>query len=301
MNQDWIEIATPKHHWSHYDVFNGIEQEFIKSFVHRNYAIGIHTHEFFEINIVLSGEGRHYIEENCCDAKVGSVFVIPPNIKHGYVNIHELDIYHMLIHRDFIEQYMQSIKKWIGYVLLFEIEPYLRNSFRQSMFLVLSKEELSTLQLESEHIMEYNKRSVLEREILINITALKIISRLCFLMTDNQDADSEVNSRIENNPVMDCLKYIHLNYEEKITIDGLAALGNMSRSTFLRKFGQVCNCSPVKYLIDYRLKKAKELLEHSDKTMSDIAQECGFYDVSHLKKHLNHIEYRNSRYGCMSK
>ncbi len=295
MYPDRIETATPKSHWSHYDIFNGREQELIKSFVHRNYAIGMHTHAFFEINIVLSGEGRHYIEENRCDANVGSVFIIPPDIRHGYFNIHELDIYHMLIHRDFMEHYMQAIKKWTGYVLLFEIEPYLRSSFSQSMFLVLPGEELSLLQSELGHISEYDEKGGVEREILKNITALKIISRLCFLMAVYQDADPGVSSRMENNPVMDCLKYIHLNYAEKITIDGLAALGNMSRSTFLRKFGQVCGCSPAKYLLDYRLKKGKELLEHSDRTMSEIAQECGFYDVSHLKKHLNHIGYRNNR------
>ena len=40
-----------KTHWSHSDNFKGEADEYIKSFVHRNYSIRFHTHSFYELNI----------------------------------------------------------------------------------------------------------------------------------------------------------------------------------------------------------------------------------------------------------
>ena len=71
---------------------------------------------------------------------------------------------------------------------------------------------------------------------------------------------------------------------EKLSIPLLADKANMSRSTFIRHFERICGCSPHQYIQQYRLKKARELLAHSDKAFTAVAQECGFYDASHLRK-----------------
>ena len=97
-----MEITKVKSHWSHADSFSGEKDEYIKSFVHRNYAIGFHTHSFYELNIVLNGRGEHLIEQMKCEVERGCVFVIPPNVKHSYKNIDSLNVNHMLIHRDFL-------------------------------------------------------------------------------------------------------------------------------------------------------------------------------------------------------
>jgi len=52
-----------KTYWSHADCFNGEKEEYIKSFVHRNYNIRFHTHSFYELNIVLGGRGEHLLDK----------------------------------------------------------------------------------------------------------------------------------------------------------------------------------------------------------------------------------------------
>ena len=47
------------------------------------FPILMHNHSFYEINIVTSGSGWHYIENQCMKAKLGSGFVIPQNVRHG--------------------------------------------------------------------------------------------------------------------------------------------------------------------------------------------------------------------------
>ena len=40
----------------------------------------------------------------------------------------------------------------------------------------------------------------------------------------------------------------------------------------------------MRYLNEYRLERAAELLHHEDKTVTEIAFECGFNDLSYFIK-----------------
>lgn len=75
------------------------------------FPILMHNHSFYEINIVTSGSGWHYIENQCIKAKLGSVFVIPPNVRHGYYteDPHSFKIFHILLSSYFMEN---TRKNW---------------------------------------------------------------------------------------------------------------------------------------------------------------------------------------------
>ena len=80
------------------------------------------------------------------------------------------------------------------------------------------------------------------------------------------------------------LSYIETNFAEDIVLADLCALSNMSRSTLLKQFAKLCNCSPTDYLLKTRVENSCKLLEHSDASVASIAQDCGFYDSSHFSK-----------------
>ena len=82
------------------------------------------------------------------------------------------------------------------------------------------------------------------------------------------------------------LEYIHKNYGEKITLDSLCKITFLSRSTFIRNFKEACGISPIEYLNKYRCKKARELLEAKEYTKTEVANMCGFYDLSHMERGL---------------
>ena len=286
MDEKVITIEKSKNHWRHGDIFGDSEYEYINSFVHRKYSIGYHSHSFYELNIVLSGSGKHYIEEMSCEAKVGSVFIIPPNIRHGYTNDGDFDVYHLLIHRDFFNACFQEFLKTVGFSLLFETEPYLRAQYSENMFLILSESELNVVLADIEAINE--SKSMIDANIFINAIAKKIIAFLCMLITQRHGMEQIIpKSKKELNSITDCLNYIHQNFDERLTIEFLAEQINMSRSTFIRQFTKICGCSPHQYLMKYRLKKAKEYLNVSNKSNTEIAQLCGFHDAAHMRKCLN--------------
>ena len=79
-------------------------------------------------------------------------------------------------------------------------------------------------------------------------------------------------------------EHIAKHYAEDITVDGLAAMVETSPSNFRRQFTHTFGISPGRYLTAIRLNAARKLLETTDKLVSEIAVETGFWDQSHLTK-----------------
>ena len=46
----------------------------------------MHTHNFYELNIVISGDGTHHMNTSSCRITTGDVFIMPPGISHGYTS-----------------------------------------------------------------------------------------------------------------------------------------------------------------------------------------------------------------------
>lgn len=92
--------------------------------------------------------------------------------------------------------------------------------------------------------------------------------------------------------------YITEHYAEDITLETLANLVAMSVTSFKRNFKAMFGESPGTYLLTTRLNAARKLLETTDKLLTDIAIETGFFDQSHfsrvfkIKRNMTPGEYR---------
>ncbi len=76
--------------------------------------------------------------------------------------------------------------------------------------------------------------------------------------------------------------FIHGNYENKMTLDDIAASGSASRTHCCKLFGEYLGQTPNEYLTKYRLKKSCELLIGTDRSISDVALSCGFQSASYF-------------------
>ncbi|WP_299623582.1 AraC family transcriptional regulator [uncultured Tenacibaculum sp.] len=77
-------------------------------------------------------------------------------------------------------------------------------------------------------------------------------------------------------------KIIESKIHSNLKLEEIAFLCNMSLSTFKRHFVKEYNVSPGKWLQDKRLNKAKELLEESTSTPSDIYLDFGYNNLSNF-------------------
>jgi len=93
--------------------------------------------------------------------------------------------------------------------------------------------------------------------------------------------------------------YIERNYDEKLTIEDLAAKINSGRRTFERRFKQATNNTPIEYLQRVRIEAAKRTFEASRKNVSEVMFDVGytntkaFRDIFKKVTGITPVEYRN--------
>lgn len=85
------------------------------------------------------------------------------------------------------------------------------------------------------------------------------------------------------------LDYIDAHLEGEIKLEDLARLPEMSQFHFSRLFKQSLGISPHQYLIQQRVERAKQLLQQTERSIADIALECGFNSHSHLGRRFRQL------------
>ncbi|MFD0619139.1 AraC family transcriptional regulator [Paenibacillus sp. GCM10027629] len=76
--------------------------------------------------------------------------------------------------------------------------------------------------------------------------------------------------------------FIHRHYENKITLDEIASAGSVCRSQCCELFSSYIGQTPNSYLTRYRIQKSCEMLQDTDRTISEIAISCGFQSASYF-------------------
>ncbi|KAF1029359.1 MAG: RCS-specific HTH-type transcriptional activator RclR [Burkholderia plantarii] len=78
--------------------------------------------------------------------------------------------------------------------------------------------------------------------------------------------------------------YCEAYLAEKITLDALAALCDVDRFAFLKRFRQSAGMTPHAWLVRLRLERACRLLHGEGGSIAAVAHAVGFYDQSHLNR-----------------
>jgi AraC family transcriptional regulator len=84
--------------------------------------------------------------------------------------------------------------------------------------------------------------------------------------------------------LLQVLDYINENLEREIKLADLAQLLDISQFHFSHLFKRSLGISPYQYLLQQRIERAKQLLKQTNRSIIDIALECGFNSHSHLTK-----------------
>ena len=271
------------------NVFEPREAVLARGFTAKNYSIQKHDHDFFEVNIVLSGEGVHIINDTPIHAVPGDVFVIPPGLVHGWSSdAPGFNVYHVILKESFFERYAQEISTFSGFKLLFEVEPMMRSRSNKA-YLSLNRTSMDFLTGTLKLFESLKDESTPESDTLRSALALTVIGYLSGKASDRRDFGEE-ESNESFDAICSVLEYIHNNLSSKLTLDFLAKHVRMSRATFVRKFKALCSMSVHDYIAKLRIEEAKRLL-YSGRTMTDAANECGYYDASHLYRALKQSEH----------
>jgi AraC family transcriptional regulator len=95
--------------------------------------------------------------------------------------------------------------------------------------------------------------------------------------------------RLPRKKLARAVEYIQDQLDADLTVSGIAQAVGMSPDHFTRLFKKSTGQSPHQYVVEARVRKAKELLTTGKFTISEAAYHVGFVDQSHLTRHFKRV------------
>lgn len=209
-----------------------------------NHFFGPAVRTHWLIHYVVSGCGIFKIDNNVYSVKEGEMFVIPPYVETFYAADTENPWSYI----------------WIGFTTKGELPIELKPTIHCP---------------EAESVFQKMKKCT---EIENGRTAF-----LCARIWDLFSIIMENNER-EINYVEQALNCIHSEYMNGITVQDIADRLNLNRSYFSMIFKEEMGVSPVKYLIDYRMKIAVLLMTKRNMNVTVAANSVGYADIFNFSK-----------------
>jgi len=80
------------------------------------------------------------------------------------------------------------------------------------------------------------------------------------------------------------IDYLREHYDERLRVPDLALRAGLSEAQFERRMKRIFQLSAGQYLMKVRIDATARLLQHTRESISDIAQQAGFFDQSLLSR-----------------
>ena len=279
----------------------------VRHLLFNDYSIGLHSHDdYHELNFIIGGQGVVYIADRIFELSVGDFFVMPPGDSHGYYSCDKLSVYHILIHNDFLLKRQDEFLPLPGYSSLFNIRPSLRILAGIPGFLHLAGRDYDRIfgQIEHTAMTAVLPDIGISDALHIHSQTEELIADLCEIYVRQAAAPGPKSGHSNGEKLLvSFFEIVSSRYGEPLNVETIADELSVSRSKIHDVFREYLGLTPNEYIVDFRLEKAKELLEGSDMSVAEIAAECGFYDSSHLvrtmkrRKNLLPTDLRKRRNG----
>lgn len=234
---------------------------------------GMHWHEDLQFIYVLNGVIEVQTLNNIVQIKEGEALFVNKNVVHYIKQFGNCHYNSFLFPAYFLEFYAGSpAKTFVDIVTansqfsIFQFTP--TTNWQKSVILIL--QQLAEI--------ERSKTEFYVYEILVRLSSIWL------LMRKNIELPHEKKESIVHIRIQKILRYISEYYPKDITLFDLAMSANISKSECIRCFKLSLNITPYKYLTDFRLSKAAQLLKTTNEPIGNIAIAVGFHQMSHFGK-----------------
>ena len=124
----------------------------------------------------------------------------------------------------------------------------------------------------------------------LNILCQQLVQALCH---EQRSLADRANGGVKR---LDCaVEFIRRHYARKIRVQELCACVNLNESNTIKLFKRRLGCTPVEYINQVRVNRAKELLLRSDLCVKEIAWQTGFTDAFYFSRVFKKMEGRSPR------
>ena len=234
-----------------------------------------HAHNFAELVLVTDGSGEHIIEDSSYPLNRGDVYVINPDVSHGFRTSERLEFYNIAFKPELA--LCDEVRAMKGYRVLFDLEPIYRieNDFGAKLSLEPAK-IAKAIDLAEEMMAAQASKSPYRYTIIRMLTNL-LVSKLSSWYDDQKENPSQ--QLLALSAIVD---YIQNNLAQPLQDEILAKHTHYSVRHLRRLFKGVFHATPQQYIANQRIRLACRLLNESNLTVSEIGAKCGYQDCSYF-------------------
>ena len=225
--------------------------------ISKDHHYPLHWHEYFELEILLSGEGEHRFNGVCRSVREGDVWLMSLCDFHTYVPHSEGAILNVAFAKGFLDRECEE---------LFEMGAACAR---------LSEEEWSEARILCHALLKEAEND----DPLAWISRRSLISRLIVLLLRRGDG-SVPGASVSS--IHAAIVYLHAHYRESISIEDVAFSQGLSPNYFGNLFRRVTSTGFCDYLNKLRLKHACDLLTSSELPIKEIALQSGYSSVEYF-------------------
>ncbi len=237
-----------------------------------------HWHEELEIAYITEGKVTVSVNEQKYTLKAGEGIFINSGVLHAYSgkNDTETKMPNILFKPSLIYAtvesvfYQKYIKPLIFSTTLSHIILNRKNPWQAEI--LMRAEKVFMLMDEKNYGYEFEIRAVLSELLLL------------IIKNSSEPINNKVKSKAEVERIRKMLNFIQINFADNIDLQQIANSAFISRRECLRCFRHIVGMSPIQYVIELRIQKAKHLLLETDLSISDIYIACGFQNQSYFTK-----------------
>lgn len=233
-----------------------------------------HSHSVLEIAYILSGKGQYLIDGVTYDVKQGDLLVCNPGVMHQSIITNPADP-------------TLEFVAGISDLHFLNMEPNTLKLPDGCPVLSLSNEVKREISRCCYEIIDENMAPQSGRYYLVQAQMMKILI-LLYRSVVEKPKDEVVGVPFESYSksyvVQKIIQYLKANYSQHISLDGIAQNMYLSPVYISKIFKEKTGDSPINYLIQIRLAKAKEMLEENRGSIRAIAAQVGYDDVYHFSK-----------------
>ncbi|MBK7172080.1 MAG: helix-turn-helix domain-containing protein [Bacteroidales bacterium] len=237
----------------------------------------LHYHEDIELNLILNGAGaKRLIGDHMEEIGDYELVMIGPNLQHAWFGEgfkeNQITEVTLQFHKDFLDE------KFLYRNQLRFIRIMIEKSSRGILF------SNHTTKLLAPRIMDLGKKqgfdSVLELLSILHDLSVSRNYRLLSDMSFNNTEKLSFNSR----RIDKVMTYSRLNFQKQISLSEVARITNMTESAFSRFFKLRTGMTFIDSLIEIRLGHASRSLIETTESISEIAYNCGFNNISNFNR-----------------
>ena len=264
---------------------------------HLRYLPGcFHSHDFFEINCMVSGACTYHTLDKTVQIRSGDVVIFPPHRIHSIdVSSDSCILINILIRSGTFDRCFFGLFDQFDVLTDFWNQALYGTRDCSYLLCHCGEDDSITgciLRMYRESLGEKKYRSQM-------LDALLHVFLITLLQGYEQDMImANPEKKPDDSKILRILHYMGQEYQT-LTLSKLSENFHYSERQMSRVLKEYTGCGFGELIRDFRLKKAVSLLETSSLSIQSIAEAAGYTDVSHFyrvfrkKYHCTPIEYRN--------